>query len=444
MARAFRCGGAQFAALFQYDPLPLAPFNKGWQTHYLNLVYAPSKTLSFMIAAEAFRRLPRLGEQRGYPANNVFGVVRPGLPPEFRVSYEEDLSECVSETAFLYSNTTGTRPPAPAKLERITGCGSSPIIRYGGTGAYFLDRVAPGLWVMQVYPDAVWVNDPFGPDSFEREVSRVYWRAWPMRICLPDLGPNFTATFHATARTARARQGTITVSPGVWILTRPRVKGACPSNYDFEFVAPPERPGLKPAVWHDPAPDWVSGRDLPLHLTVAAPDAPEIRLQYRLQSGLPWQDLPLRSDRAYSYSGTIPGQALHPGELVYRVRVASKDSVCWFPGGEAGPASTSPGGARLEQGQRSYSTTVFDATAPIRLICGNERFTSEGQPGRRDSVVQGKEGPAWRVSVPGFDAPPWCVSWRMELSEKLRPWEGRLAACRALRLRVRAGEPGTF
>ena len=443
MARAFRCGGAQFAAQFQYDPLPLAPFNKGWQTHYLNLVYAPGKTLSFMIAAEVFHRLPRLGEQRNYPANNAFGVARPGLPPEFRVSYEEDLSECVSETVFLHSNTTHTRPPAPEKLERVAGCGSSPIIGYGGTGAYFLDRMAPGLWVMQVYPDAVWVNDPFGPDSFEREVSRVYWRAWPMCIRLPDLGPNFTATLHSTGKAARARQGTITVSPGVWVLNRPKVKTVCPSNYDFEFVAPPERPGLKPVVWHDPAPDWVCGRDLPFHLTVAAPDTPEVRLQYRLQAGLPWQDLPLHSDRAYSYSGTIPGQALHPGELVYRVRLASKGSVYWFPGGGAGPASGSPEGIQREEGGRCYSTRVYDAAAPIRLIDGNEHFHCDGQPGHRESVVQGKEGPALRVSAPGFDAPPRCVSWRMELSEKLLPWAGRLASCKALRLRARAGEPGT-
>lgn len=179
-------------------------FNKGWQTHYFNLVYAPGKTLSFAIAAEAFRRLPRLGEQRRYPANNVFGLVRPGLPPEFSVSYEEDLGEHVSETAFLYSNTTRTSPPVPEKLERIAGCGSSPLVRYGGTGAYFLDRAAPGCWVMQVYPDAVWVNDPFGPDSFEREVSRVYWRAWPMRICLPDLGLDFTAACLATGAASTA------------------------------------------------------------------------------------------------------------------------------------------------------------------------------------------------------------------------------------------------
>ena len=39
-------------------------------------------------------------------------------------------------------------PPAPAKLERIAGCGSSPVVQYQGTGDYFLDLpLARGLGV---------------------------------------------------------------------------------------------------------------------------------------------------------------------------------------------------------------------------------------------------------------------------------------------------------
>ena len=108
MARAFRGGGAQIATQFQYDPLPLAPYNVGWQTHYLNLVYAPNKALSFMIASEAFHQLPRGKTYGDYPANNQFS--------SFRVSHEELLSEMVTERTFLYSNDTRTVPPAPEKL----------------------------------------------------------------------------------------------------------------------------------------------------------------------------------------------------------------------------------------------------------------------------------------------------------------------------------------
>ena len=59
MARTYRAVGAQFAAMFAYDMLRTAPFNLGWQTHYLNLVHTPKKAVSAVIAAEAMRRLPR-------------------------------------------------------------------------------------------------------------------------------------------------------------------------------------------------------------------------------------------------------------------------------------------------------------------------------------------------------------------------------------------------
>lgn len=154
MARAFRSGGAQIATQFQYDPLPLAPFNQGWQTHYLNLVCTPQKAVSFLIAAEAFRRLPRLQDYGPYPASSRFGP--------FRVSNEEDLSEMVTDRELFHSHTTRTPPPAPEILERVIGCGSSPVVSYEGTAAYFLERLRPGAWRLEVYPDAVWVNDPHG------------------------------------------------------------------------------------------------------------------------------------------------------------------------------------------------------------------------------------------------------------------------------------------
>src|SRR6202011_6237702 len=55
MARTFRSVGAQFATMFAYDMLQTAPYNLGWQTHYLNLVHTPRKAVSAVIAAEAMK-----------------------------------------------------------------------------------------------------------------------------------------------------------------------------------------------------------------------------------------------------------------------------------------------------------------------------------------------------------------------------------------------------
>src|ERR1700749_2137978 len=76
MARTYRSVGAQFAAMFAYDMLRTAPFNLGWQTHYLNLVHTPRKAVSAVIAAEAMRRLPRFQAYGRYPENLKFGDFR--------------------------------------------------------------------------------------------------------------------------------------------------------------------------------------------------------------------------------------------------------------------------------------------------------------------------------------------------------------------------------
>lgn len=85
------------------------------------------------IAAEVARNIKR-GESFGtYPNDTVFTNVH--------VSYKQDLSELNRPDAFFYSNTTHSHPVAIEHLQAIAGCGSSPIIKYEGTGAYFVDRL---------------------------------------------------------------------------------------------------------------------------------------------------------------------------------------------------------------------------------------------------------------------------------------------------------------
>src|SRR5438093_10906322 len=157
MARTFRSVGAQMALMFSYDMLQTASRNLGWQTHYLNLAYTPRKAMSAVIAAEAMHRLPRMRSYGEYPANTRFG--------DFHISYADDLGELVAHDAFLYAGPTRSVPKDPAALQRIAGYGSSPTVSYEGEGIYFLDKVRPGLWRLEVYPDAVPVRDPFEPMS---------------------------------------------------------------------------------------------------------------------------------------------------------------------------------------------------------------------------------------------------------------------------------------
>src|SRR6185503_19182528 len=113
MARTFRAVGTQMALMFAYDMQQTASRNLGWQTHYLSLAYTPRKALSAIIAAEAMRRLPRLGSFGAYPANTHFG--------DFRLSPENNLGELVADDAFLYTGTTRSAPRNLTTLRRIAG-----------------------------------------------------------------------------------------------------------------------------------------------------------------------------------------------------------------------------------------------------------------------------------------------------------------------------------
>ena len=328
MARAFRSGGAQLAHQFQYDPWPTAASNADWQTHYLNLLYAPHRAVSFAIASEVFHRLPRLQTYGRHPDSDRFGP--------FRVSYQEQLSEMATAEAFLYSNDTSTEPPAPAELRRIVGCGSSPVVQYEGTGAYFLDRVGDGAWRLEVYPDDVWVADPFGRTSLDRETSRLYFRERGLTVRLPDLGARLRAeSLTGKGSPQEAREGRLTVTPGVYLLLR---EGAArPAEVSREFVVPEPRE-LPSVVWHDPAIGVLEGEELPIRATVAALAPESVRLYLGSSEAAP-EVSELRQVGPYQFEGAIPAERVRRGTLTYCVSVTEGREERVFPAPETGAAA---------------------------------------------------------------------------------------------------------
>jgi hypothetical protein len=150
----------------------------------MNLLYTPSKALSLMIAGKAFHKIPRMKSFGKYPANNQF--------EEFRVSAKEDLSEMNADSIFIYSRTTASIPRNAAALQQIAGCGNSQVVQYDGTGAYFLDKQENGVWTLEVYPDVLWLRDPFEATSLSRQAARLFWNERKVKITLPDLGENYT------------------------------------------------------------------------------------------------------------------------------------------------------------------------------------------------------------------------------------------------------------
>ncbi len=383
MARTFRAVGAQFAAMFAYDMLETASRNLGWQTHYLNLAYTPRKAMSAIIAAEAMHRLPRMGSYGRYPGNTRFG--------DFHVSYDDNLGELVARDAFLYAGSTRSTPPDLAALRRIAGYGSSSVATYGGEGIYFLDKVRPGVWRLEVYPDAVPVRDPFEPPSRDKVVTRAISRAWPMTLTLPDLGASFSVQpiTAGNPQAGRATAGGFTVTPGVYVLsaTGPVDVATLPAYVGAvgfaEYHAPPSD-SESPSVQSLAAAEYLAGRSADLEARVVdrtPPDSAELFI--RPVAGGFYRTFPMHPAGGYQYAASLPATALPEGPYEFVITLFRGDSSVTFPSGLRRKPSDwdYSGGA-------SWRLRVVGPQTPLRLFdpgadAARLAFTRIGDAGRR-------------------------------------------------------------
>lgn len=211
--RTLRSKGFSWITQFAYDPIDIARFNTEYQTHFLNLAYTPGKAIAMMIAGEVMRRTPIGADYGKYPADTVFGP--------FTVSARRDLAVMNTPDTFLYSNTTLDRPVAPERLRMVAGAGSSPVVDYAGTGAYFIDLVAPGVWRLELMPDVTLIADPFAPTSLDREVAVIDTAARPITLRLPYLGSDYIAVpvTRGNQESVKAAEYTFIAAPGVYLLT---------------------------------------------------------------------------------------------------------------------------------------------------------------------------------------------------------------------------------
>jgi hypothetical protein len=248
MARSFKSAGFQWATQFAYDPLGTAYANTEYQTHYLNLAYTPAKAISLMIAAQVFKYVPLNKAYGSFPADTAFGP--------FKLSYQLQSSEMNTDTAFYYANSSTSKPRMLKALKHIAGVGSSPIVQYKGTGAYFLDRVGDGAWRLEVMPDAVVIRDPFGKNDLDHAVTKTISLQHAMKILLPDLGSAFSVKSLDVGNTflPDVLGFSVHIKPGTYLLQRSgRSKLAVIEQKVgeiglHEFVAPPETSGFVPTA----------------------------------------------------------------------------------------------------------------------------------------------------------------------------------------------------
>lgn len=392
MARSFRETGIQWATHFAYDATFMAYANTEYNTHYMNLVYTPQKALSLKIASQVFHEMPMYRNYGTYPANTRFGP--------FRVSYENDLAEMVTEKKFLYTNNTTSMVPS-ANLEEVAGSGNSAVVQYEGTGAYFLDRLEKGVWRLEVMPDAIWINNPFGNNNLNKEVAVVNWREWPMTINLPDLGEDYTVRplNDNNSFAARVVGKSFTISPGAYILTR---KGASTKlkgterwkNITLNEFSAPSTTLKRTYVVHEPPTELTSGSAFTLEATIASSVVPE-SVEVRAWTGWRPKTYEMKRVYGYQYATVIPAEDIIEGYLRYTILIKSGEKVFSYPSGADGNPSDwnfinkSP-----------YQVNVISSPSPIYLfnaLTDNNELSKEwnrglslaptAEPGKAESRV---------------------------------------------------------
>lgn len=180
MAALFRSLGVQIAPMWLYGLTPAAEYLGG--SHYLNLYCTPRKAVSFRIAAEVFRTTPRYTP---YPTESTEEIIS----RSWAVSFPRDLSLWSANGALMHSGTLDWMPfPLEAHPHLIVGCGSSPVLTYEGTGAYFLEA-GDGRVDLTVLPDAAFIRPPWQRQQrrpWERTCSLDPGAQHPLTLRLPN------------------------------------------------------------------------------------------------------------------------------------------------------------------------------------------------------------------------------------------------------------------
>ncbi|MCV9387021.1 membrane or secreted protein [Reichenbachiella ulvae] len=361
MARSFRTAGIQWATHFSYDPTYLAYANTEYDTHYMNLAYAPQKALSLRICSEVFHRIPLYSDFGTFPDNMTFDG--------FRISYEEDLAELITDEKFIYTNNTKSQVPNPKKLKEIAGFGNSAVVRYEGGGAYFLDQIEKGVWRLEVMPDAVWTKNIFGKNSLDKKVADIVWNSWKMSVQLPDLGNDFSikGVNKGNSIATKSNAASFEISPGTYLLTKKGKKHEWSSEDVFknikigEFEAPVTTvKGVE--LVHTLTSELDKGKPLTVKATVIS-DSPIEKVEMLAYTGYRPVTYQLKPGSQNQFELVIPAEKLPIGALRYFLLVKTKTANFTYPAGiESKPSDWDFHDFDM------YETKVFPTGTPFYLF----------------------------------------------------------------------------
>ena len=224
--------------------------------------------------------------------------------------------------------------------------GSSPIVNYNGSGAYFLDKVEPGIWRLEVYPDNKVIQDPYQNSSLRREVGRLYLNRNAMDITLPDLGKNFVVTPLTKSRINNrpqtaytASKNTIAVEPGIYLLSAKNTNTEkALTTQDSAYYLPPIQ-SSKTTLYHQPQRAISVNDNYIFSAKIGTSSSVEkVELVIRYKSWRDFHSITMQPDGKGNFSTKLPNDAMwqKPGPLEYAIAVTQAAGTTTFPGGVEG------------------------------------------------------------------------------------------------------------
>ena len=329
MAHSFKEAGMQWAAMFCYDPTALAQYNSEYSTHFLNLLYTPQKALGFLIASHLFRN-EKVSEKK-FDSTSVF-------IGNTQVDYDHDLSLLNTPERFYYSNNNTVQPVDSKELNHIAGYGNSKLIKYDGRGSYFLDKVDDGLWKLELFPDAVWIKDPFGRNGLDEPVAKLIWKFHKMKILLPGLKPDFKI-YSEKEKFQTAVDNTVMLEPGVYFISNDEDFGGRDiqkADTDFEKIKMygefindfqlTEIKNITPTAFYENEEKKIAVE------IYSKEEMPEASVYIRKPGWWNYRKFQLEKTDDFIYEFKLPDEISSNGLLDYFITIKKAEDVLTFPG----------------------------------------------------------------------------------------------------------------
>lgn len=394
MARSFREAGIQIGTHFAYDPTYLVFGNTEYNTHYMNLAYTPQKALALMIAGEVFHQVPVNSDFGVYPKNLEF--------QDFKIDYEKDLAVLNSEEKFIYTNSNEIHPKSLKNLKQVAGFGNSEVIKYEGKGAYFLDKLEDGVWRLEVMPDAILIDNPFGSNSLEKTVTVIKWNEWEMSLDLPGLNENLSlaALNKDNEFTPKVKGKSFKIRPGTYLLKKEGAEFDKNSDlnlrFELEEFTAPEITVAQTYVLHEPINELTENSSAEITAEVISDKEIE-KVEAWLQNGNTYEAIELKNNKAYNYSADIPESVLKNGFLEYRIIVTTNKGKETFPGQVSG----SPEDWDFYS-EKVFTTQIVKETKPLYIFNAAEDedyVVGEWKPGNKLVPTDNADEAEYRVKV---------------------------------------------